>query len=173
MPGTAGGSKSSGDRVAVPSQGGAVSLRREDIMAMEAGAELDALVAEKVMGWPRQTYTGAPLAWPHWDFNGHPSVDCVWLNEMRPGGHGYTQRVWEPSCSMSDASAAIDAVLNRFNGTVTWTAGGVHPGSGDVAVIWFSFACGILNFSQEFAAEADTLPLAICRASLLAVEATQ
>ena len=123
---------------------------------MKAGRELDALVAEKVMGWhqsERQPYIfhnddGYPyvldkeynLRCPHSKFLPSTSIAAAW-------------RVVEKFCDEKSANFPQDV-------HVEWN--GFH---------WFCY----LNTEQMIATEndaitADTAPLAICLAALKAVE---
>lgn len=127
-----------------------------DIAKLTAGRELDALVAEKVMGWrkvarveawdhgpdqktggPQVNWFGGPPDFPEWN-NGQPvrcySTDIAeaWLvvEKLRPG-----KFVWIKDC-----------------GSFGWRVEILSSNSTDVQV--------------DFAVVADTATLAICRAAL-------
>lgn len=121
-------------------------MTRVEILALEAGPEIDALVAERVMGWHLE------ITEPSGDY--HYWVDDAGVRR----GHGpdgpvvQGTRVWRPSTDIAAAWQLVD--LERepfslfFNGLV-WRA--------------------VFGVTGTFAAEAKTAPLAICRAKLLSV----
>lgn len=112
-------------------------LTRESIIAMEPGRELDALVAEKVMGWN---------VFPH-----KPDFQIEYKDEQ---GFQYVFRLdeFEPS---TDISAAWE-VVEKMGPFTQLTSESYHN-----KVIWHG------SFSVVDSAEADTAPLVICRAALL------
>jgi hypothetical protein len=113
-------------------------MTREEILSMEAGRELDALVAVEVMGW----------------HNDHEVPYYDWVQESNEVIH--ISKRWSPS---SDIGAAWEVVEKMIaNG---WWNTDIGFGSGIVV----SFDDG----STTHQAKADTAPLAICRAALLAV----
>jgi hypothetical protein len=120
-----------------------VKLTSQEIMALPAGRELDALVAVKVMGW---TWPACKARFPEiseWSIVGTEG-DAV---APEPG--------WSPSMCR-DAMEVVDTwhgdcELRRQNGQ--WKVTFFEP-------------------SREYMAWAETLPLAICRARLLAAEAS-
>jgi hypothetical protein len=160
------------DGIGVAVKGGmampTAELTREAILAMPAGREMDALVAERVMGWtPKPPYG-------HWyDADGNPSgyhpeaTDC---------------RKWSPSTDI----AAAWQVVEKINADPSWK-GGTMPR-------WFAISgpanCGdgrwCAGFQYEICLSGDlwtrdmiewdedtccaggeTAPLAVCRAALL------
>lgn len=116
-------------------------MTRDEILAMPAGMEMNALVAEKVMGW--HEHNGM---WLDLD-------NRIWANP--PG--------WSPSTNIATAWEVVQKhpyyfALYRTNetdwrlalfGTVHWECRFYAP--------------------EKFDAKADTAPLAICRAALIVV----
>lgn len=134
----------------------------------DAGRELDALIAEKVMGWGRQfgsfagtaewhedavqlvspeyAYPLRPTTMPITYYDGFPhystDIAAAWQVVVKMGERGYHARVQSPFIPGDEFHAGFTP----------------HGSSG-----W--------NGRPDFAASADSAPLAICRAALLAVEA--
>ena len=133
-------------------------MQRDEILSMEAGRELDALVAERVMGWG--------------DISLHPMMDSDWWG-MPSGpataiqgavGWLYThEKVPNYSTDIAAAWEVVEAVRGRG-----WSLslGEGMSGYGD-AVVW------MVDFYKGnricLSANGPDVPLAICRAALLAV----
>lgn len=117
-----------------------------DIVNLEAGHELDVLVAEKVMGW---------TDWRIWP----PDQPAI-----KPPGEN--SRPFCPSTDIRDAFEVAAKIGTNF--CVHWTEdpklldGGPNPGSGS----WVAGLSGLMAHRGE------TAPLAICRMALFAVEHT-
>jgi len=119
-------------------------MTRDEIMAMEAGREMDALVAEKVMGWELRTFKSNGVDF--WHIPG--TVRC---------------ELDAPKFS-TDIGAAWE-VVEKMIGEM-WNLSLEYQS----AVYWCEFGKTCVPGDGEIA---DTAPLAICRAALLAVmEAT-
>lgn len=117
-------------------------MTRDEILTMEAGAEMDALVATKVMGWIQAS-----------------TQSSVWLTWYPPGEHSKA-RLSPPPFS-TDIAAAWE-VVKRIIGTTKRCP----------QVRWISEAMSHeWHCDMEWGAEAyaPTAPLAICRAALIAV----
>ena len=116
---------------------------------MEAGRELDALVAEKVMGWTRD------------DRGAWVPPGC------RPLRNGYyTER---PGCYSTDIAAAWRVVeAMRVAGWYTKVEDGHDGPPSENPRGWH---CRVSRAYDWFEGWADTAPLAICRAALAAVGA--
>ena len=135
----------------------------EDIDKLEACRELDALIAEKVMGWkwfigvanlgsgPKYRYLDEPRVW------NPPRVEWDGKTEM-PVNHPIIDTQRHPDYS-SDIAAAWE-VVEKYKG---W-------GSGVQVRIVNRFAQALI---LEQHSQADTVPLAICRAALKALSAQQ
>ena len=110
-------------------------MTRDEILKMEAGRELDALVAEKVMGIPVKigVITGEPY---HAKFG-----------YLLPEYSHNIKHAWEvlDKVKSGDPMVTFNSIDNK------WLCG-----------IWFK------SRKQASIAYADTVPLAICRAALLA-----
>jgi len=117
-------------------------MTRDEVLAMKPGRELDARVAEKVMGW---TY-------------GHPcpeGMDCLhWVDEKGE------VRDHKPPQYSTDISAAWE-VLEKF----FWVQVTANPPHIWKATVITSPAKG----SVAATAKGFTAPEAICKAALLAV----
>lgn len=117
-------------------------LTREKIMEMGAGREMDALVAEKAMGWKQ-------------------GVDFDLVEDYSKGVARYEPfsmdvRTFGPS---TDIHAAWEAVEKYAECTVRKFE---TMGSG------YRYVCRIdLNAEESVLAQGDTAPLAICKAVLL------
>jgi len=117
---------------------------------MKAGRELDALVAEKVMGWKKVKWLG----------------DYDWRD--KDGEQPYTVRAWNPSTDIAAAWQVVEKIqerqgrdrfiiyLSSYWGTNSW-------------VYKCEFIMETVNKSVD--GFADTAPLAICLAALRAVGA--
>lgn len=136
-----------------------------DNLTLEAGREIDALVAEKVMGlpvrWAVPPYMHSPLTGRH-----------PWLYGIGPDGCNYD---WASvACYSTEISVAwlvvkklrydqhaVRIELNRFAhlDLVTVCRNDTHPRGGS-----FTFSSGIPS------TELERVPLAICLAALKALE---
>ena len=129
------------------------------IREMEAGRELDALVAEKVMGWTMGDY--------------EPGLYYT----TRPGGPvAVISPTWTPRMPFhrflpsTDIAAAWEVVERLYD--LRWIIG-----LGSLAQNPRGWRCELCNMWEDdferapsdIEANADTAPLAICRAALLAV----
>ena len=133
---------------------------------MEAGRELDALVAEKVMGWrlvPDPHYHGLGGAM----FAVMESGERCFMWHLRE--HVYSgERQWSPSADIVAAWRVVEYL--RANG---WPV--IRIGIGDI--LGDNWQCQVADCWREVSYEGDkdvfanapTVTLAICRAALLAV----
>lgn len=119
-----------------------------EVKELKAGRELDALIAEKVMGWHREFVTD-------------PSSNYSFWNYVDADGRGmYTPEEWEPSTSISAAWEVVEKLQTL--GIKCWMKNYIAiPG-------WH---CVVIGGDFEFEEAADTAPLAICLAALKAVGA--
>ena len=109
---------------------------------MKAGRELDALIAEKVMGW-KVNYDNWTVAKPHFS-----KPDTFWCVSLKAGDWA----AFTPSTQIADAWLVVEKLIGQYEFMVQ-----AIDGERWIAV-----------FFHE--AEADTAPLAICLAALKAVE---
>jgi hypothetical protein len=123
-------------------------MTRDEILSMPAGRELDALIAEKVMGW---FITGG----------------VVCKNNPEPGhyeGLVAFMSKWRPSENIADAWQVVDKAdwyWELFPATDIYDVTEI--------VCRLGFEAGTMgDCSLEGEAKADTPELAICRAALLA-----
>ncbi len=121
------------------------------------GPELDALVAEKVMG--------LEVSW--WSLHPHPDPD-EWHEVLLPDDKGDmpTRQVGGPGgrtvSPYSTSIAAAWEVVEKFvsHGCAAWVEGDGHTG----------YRAGCTSQRGRFEAEGETAPHAICLAALKAVE---
>ena len=142
-----------------------------DIDALAAGPELDRLIAERVMGCKVAE-----------NFQGNPICGC---NEHRPHNRWWNEAagdlLTDYSADIFAAWAVVEKVINAdHDGADYWF---------DLQIIWRAFdenpvdyrPCIRVTFNKagergfsygyfSYHGEADTVPLAICRAALKAVE---
>lgn len=113
-------------------------MTRDEILKMEAGRELDALVAKDVMGWHK--------------------LDGNWKDNIWEKADGHIKGDWHPS---EDISAAWEVVTK------------IRSMGWGVDISWFHefIYCALHKPDSVIIkqANAETAPLAICRAALLAV----
>jgi hypothetical protein len=120
---------------------------------LEAGRELDTLVAEKVMGWTKWRSPVVP--------RGSAEPDC-WLTNDRTSPT-FKIAHWSPSTDIACAWQVVERMRDR----------------GFALELHYEFGCSIqwvADFSNDGWSSTgeqlgDTAPLAICRAALAAVEA--
>lgn len=131
------------------------------VLSRDASRELDALIAERVMGEPKPVYTFGPTLVFAAEYPA--SRGGMWREEVRYDEGDVP--TWRPLAFSTDIAAAW-MVMERmradgFSAEVTG-----HPGRG--------FHCHIYEGTgtrrRNGYALADAAPLAICRAALLAVE---
>lgn len=145
-------------------------MTREEIMAMEPGAEMDALVATLVMGWQRFVPGTRDPAfdWAQWNTATGASG---WFVDSDPDYYacGEECHVWRPSTDITAAWMVVEAVRERpdADGYARWYVK-IH----DTAIPetpWTATFRKRLGGGPPFMAEASEkdAPLAICRAALL------
>jgi len=125
---------------------------------MKAGRELDALIAEKVMGWSSQA-DGL-----YWDAGNHRtrlvlgSIIAKKRDEMGlENAHGF---VFAPSTNIADAWEVVERFVSEG---VVFIVKGDGLRTGDFNPKWTVLA------DNQPRTDADTAPLAICLAALKAV----
>jgi hypothetical protein len=120
---------------------------------MEAGRELDALVAGKVMGL-REVWASDR---EHFHHTVHGSTAL--FREPVPRYSTDITAAWEVVCIVRLRNALVGECRIESDGD-TWSCSFGRLGYGD---------CGGREWQEDYGAEADTLPLAICLAALKAV----
>lgn len=142
--------------------------------SVEAGRELDALIAEKVMGWQRYGAMryGKPIVVmvaKHSDcWNYTRSQADAASGSWEPTNDPVTERLTPFSTDI----AAAWQVVEKFRGDKRLlfelrTAGRVGPMVDELT----TYAARFIFLERDFS-EAETAPLAICRAALAAVGGT-
>ena len=145
-------------------------MTADEILSLPAGRELDALIAERLFGWRwhnceyiGQSSVASPVyrtmfAEPK-ELEKNTSWRCVAMDNPHSGVR--KKQEWTPhySTSIADAWQVVEHIWNVLEKdiSVTFAAG--------------SISCDIGDLLGEAVAEvfADTAPLAICRAALLAM----
>jgi len=127
-------------------------MTREEILALEAGRELDALVAKKVMGWHL-------VRWADETDGGR-----VWKGDAGEYRAPYSvdpnpKWRWSPSTDIAAAWEVVDALMDNGIGLPQI----FHDGQ-----LWVASVSDCTRKKSNMAS-ALTAPLAICRAALLAV----
>lgn len=122
---------------------------RDEILAEPAGPRLNAWVAEYIMGWP---VVDGPERHTHAQFVQRNGEHSVALQEE----FGGTDFAWRPSI---DIAAAWQVVEKMGCGTI-----GHYPRG-----LWTAYFITQEDGILRHIAQAETAPLAICQAALLAV----
>ncbi len=111
---------------------------------LQAGPELDAKMADKVMGWP--------------------SAERPITDSMTPEERVYAIFLWSPSTSITDAMEVVEKITKpnqdgtRYELSIYKTA-------------WSEWSCTFMDdLSGDWIHGCGTLPLAICRAALKVME---
>ena len=123
-------------------------MTKDEIRNIKAGREMDALIAEKVMGWKKIVIGGVG-----------------WFVKESPLGMSYQYMTQSGDFEPSTDIAAAWQVVEKMSSRKDWDE---HP------------VCIVRNYAfkdmwtvelrdYDFDATAETAPLAICRAALLAV----
>jgi hypothetical protein len=122
---------------------------RARILAMEAGTELDVLIAEQVVGWER--------------IEGEPPVRTYWLSTRR---HADGRRI---------AAGSWQIPRYSTNPGASWLVVEALPGCctkitrENVAGVRYDVTINLdESHTRTFHAMAGTMPLAVCRCALLA-----
>jgi hypothetical protein len=123
-------------------------MTEQEIDEMPAGPAMDALVAKLVMGWKGVI-----------DF-GQGEV-----TGKNPEGRPMFARVPAFSTSIADAFDVLNKLLNDRPGTDEWAITGLHPASGDAAVITFRMD-DFWGDDTPLWGEGENVQEAICRAAL-------
>ena len=132
---------------------------------MPAGPELDALVAERVMGW----------GLPHYHvpeerlLNNHKHNGGVMSHWHRSDGSMLIVEWWHPSTDIAAAKETLDPVIDG-------PLAARHHGMGSVKITWSPYGCcWDVKFSWSdgycIGASAEELELAICRVGIKAAKA--
>ena len=133
-------------------------MTRDEIMTMEPGRELDTLVVELVMGWTRKEFPGQ-------DPNSLWNDEFIFKAMQAEGfthddGTGEWIRVPPYSTDIAAAWTVVEK-LATIEGPVS-VCWGIYATNDDKATVTTMFGPGP-------SIRAETAPLAICKAALLAV----
>ena len=148
-----------------------------NVNKMEAGRETDALIAEKVVGLLREYQPG------RWSFNrslairefpngvkelSRPNIEGEKVWERGNGDRYFTQAIPRYSTDMAAAWEVVEKMQQKFFVRLIC---GRNEGRKNARL---SFSCDIGYYEtsgkEEWYSEANTMPLAICRAALQVLE---
>jgi hypothetical protein len=146
---------------ALSRQESAGKMTRDEILNMPAGEEIDKLIAEKVMGWHIQEEKGGRNQWL--DSDGHYQ-HMVSRYDGYEDAEDFETICWHPSESILWAWEVVEFLRRRF-----WSTNIVCWDFSDKWVITCEHRTGHGEPKKTLYADAETAPLAICRAALLAV----
>ena len=125
-------------------------ITRDEILNLKAGREMDALIAERIMGWtlhPNKTHWGKP----------HPGMD-----NFSPSFEWRQVGDFEPSTDISAAWEVVDRIV-KLPATVNVQTSNAAGGS----------ICYVQKYPSDLNCiifeAAPTATLAICRAAMLAI----
>jgi len=129
-------------------------MTKEEILNMEPGLELDRLVAEWVMGWKEEHIED-----DRWHINAN-----FWCrgNEIGP-----QVQKWSPSTDIAAAMKVVQKLLEKGFRVSMYSPWKGQSNSSAIPE-WTVYILGNQGFHTE--ADGRTLPLAICRAALLAIK---
>lgn len=125
---------------------------------MPAGREMDAFVAEKVMGYAKDT-PGQLQVWPYFSLGTFYDKPVVLIWTMTAKGSVNNPDVFAPSTDIATAFEVVEKLRSKGK-DLDLTYRAVRRYANYVTV--FFYGC-------TSPTEADTVPLAICRAALKAV----
>jgi len=160
-----------------------MNLTREQIAELEAGRETDALVATEVMGWIYSDTWGQlvpsghadPPIWSDWEWDIEELTYVKHPINMMSGVSYRGDKPYIPDYSIN--ISASWKVAEKLKLSVLPLETGYFAGIYDLEIEYFDDDMGIIDghFGGGYAGMrriysiADTAPLAICRAALLAV----
>ena len=126
-------------------------MTKDEILVMEAGPELNALIAQDVMGWQKDgTYRLGP-AWVKktiWRYKDGRTVDNIWTLAT------YVNN-WLPSTNIATAWKVLERLMDY------WLPSVFHDGQ-----LW---VCELNNLQRKVVASAIIAPHAVSIAALLTV----
>ena len=141
-------------------------MKRDEIEKMESGRELDDMIADKVMGWPRIS--------PNDPFRMYKDFSGVIINgvpmKFPELGNGLVPDHWRPSTDIAAAWLVVLEMRKKHGCNVRVSENAPFAGYGERTFCAISF--GTLQYSNpdcRLVVSADTAQLAICKAALLAV----
>lgn len=145
-------------------------MTRDEIMAKEAGPELDALVAVEVMG--QVDFSHPNFCWTEWNTeDGKDGGDGFLCPRCGVEGIPETSHLNDPpKCCKhysTDIAAAMKVVNKLAAEPYAWILETINTSGG---LLWSAAYWGG-DVSEDICAVSVTLPLAISRAALLAKEA--
>lgn len=137
-------------------------MNREEIDNIEAGDTLDSLIAEHVMGWHDLRWDKGGYEWLGWQNEWNKPISRSWPQGWYGKGPGHETYLTD---KYSSDVASAWKVVERFHPTIEKTEGcNVQlDGHGE------GYTFHIFADATCYEAEADTFPLAVCRAALKAV----
>lgn len=132
-------------------------MTKEEILAMKAGTELDALVAEQILGW-------------HKVMRDEPLGDCTYKWKDKSGTFQSCQCFFQPFSDISDTWQVVDELINKKE-KITEVQYKAPP---IFSLVMGSYpAPWCLASFAGCQAGGDTAPEAICKAALLTKYSTE
>ena len=123
-------------------------MTREEILKLEPSPELDRLVAERVMEWQESS-----------DFAIEKETGDLFKIDLSDSIFKGLWK-WSPSTDIAAAWEVVNKLLSRYNISIY---------SGRYPIRWFVQMVAVEDWETKALVEDENLPLAICRAALLAV----
>jgi len=139
-------------------------VTRDEILNMPAGREMDALVAEKVMGWSNVEKT----TWSNYRADGTPFGGGKEWRGTPPNHEAEFNPVLYPIKNYSTDIAAAWMVVEKIR-PLFWSTQVMVWDHSDKYIVSCVYRGGHDEPEKAINSEAPTAPLAICRAALLAV----
>ena len=133
-------------------------MTRDEILALKPGRELDALVAEKVMGWRKKTFPGGGGGYTAWVDENKKAMKLI--SNFTMIETCYRCDYFRPSTDIAAAWEVVEKMLER-GGCEIGCYGSKSGGK------WFEV--NVITMNGEVKVTAHTAPEAICKAALLAV----
>ena len=140
-------------------------LTNEQIDSMPAGCEMDALVADRVMQWQHIDWWMGSLLAKGWD----GFWDGEWVRWITIPESDADDRAepWSPSTDIMAAWQVIEKMREGYSISIH-TIGSIWQCTLEIKDHKTRFPVEVAHAGDAFA-DADTAPLAICRATLMAV----
>lgn len=137
-------------------------MTRDEVEQISAGREMDALVAEKVMGWKLVPYTAYCGGTPE-----QATATAI--------AHGWY--IWENGSGDEIPGQMEDNQFSTDIAAAWQVVDKIREQQGNVFTLWsgartgpFSWRCQVLVDVCLYDASGETAPMAICRAALLVVK---
>jgi len=151
---------------------GGQGMTRKEIIRLKPGPELDRLVAEKVMGWIEPADAEMPRVWLRWEEGEKRYVWAGWWIEEPPKDEDGNipsawllagNKKWSPSTDIAAAWEVVERLSSRCFIQI-------HNQVASFMPLWNVSFESREDMKFLGSANAETVPLAICRAALAVME---